>query len=589
MSNNKTGYPNIDKPWEKQYVGDKYKNIDELKTVYQWLSDNNKDFDNNLAIEYFGSKIDFGKMFKNIDATAKSLKEYGIKKGDFITVCVAGIPEMVYTFYAASKIGAVCNMIAPHFDKQQLAMRIEDCESDLLIVMDSFYDEIKDSIKNSRIKNVVVLPTLNSSKLKYVSKKYKLEKHSNEIYFNDFMKDGKYRCDTEVNNYSKNLPLAMVYSSGTTGASKGILLPDESFTNLTSSYLDVGVNISRGQKFYQIIPPWFSTGISVCINLPLFYGSSVFMDPRFEKDIFVKNIFKAKPNYAVAPTSMYEGFLDPNLPNKRDLSFFCYPYEGGEPLRKEVKEKVDEVFRNYNSDATLKVAYGQCEGGASIATQTLTACRPGSVGIPVPGINLAISDSDRNFLPYNTRGEILANTPLSMIEYYKNKTATDEYFYYDKEGNRWNCTGDIGYIDESGELFVLGRASDFTVINDKKIYNFDVEDIVLSFDEVKMCDVLEKKIDDKELLTLHIVLSDKTKNKINNGQESINDLLLDIQKGIYDETGDVDMVPYTFKIRNDFPYAKSGKRDMEKLRSEDDGFIFLDKYTPNTKVRRLIC
>ena len=573
-----SGYPSIDKPWVVNYNQKELGKEIPKRTVFEEVYNNNIAFPNDLALEFFGSKIDYKTFFKNIEATAKAFQEYGIKKGNFVTICAAGVPETVYSFYALSKLGAVANMIAPHFEKKDLIARISDCESDVLIIMDEFYPDLKDAIKNSRIKNIIILPTLNSSLLGLVSKSYKLDKHSNELYWNQFIKDGKNREESYTTPYEKDLPLTMVYSSGTTGASKGILLSNDSFQNSIQSYPASGVDISRGQKFYQIIPPWYSTGLSTSIHLPLSYGTSVFMDPRFERDVFVRNIVKVKPNYCVAPTSMYEGFLDEKLVKNKDLSFFNYPFEGGEPLSDEVATKIEKVFKSHGSNALLRVAYGQCECGAAITTQTQMAENTrGSVGIPLPGITIGIFDDEFNELPYYERGQILANTPCSMLGYYKNEKATEEYFHIDKNGTKWNCTGDIGYIDENGNLFVQGRASDYSIINGEKIYNFDIENILMELDSIKICDVLEYDNDGTKELSVHIIFNEEYQKKVEENEDLLKAQLCDIQKYIYDKTNNENMVPCRFKIRNSFPYAKSGKRDVEKMKQEKDGFIVIDK------------
>lgn len=574
----RSGYPTIDKPWYVNYNKNELEKEIQKKTVFQEVYDNNIKFQKDLALEFFGSKINYSTFFKNIEMTAKAFKEYGIKKGDFVTICAAGIPETVYSFYALSKIGAVANMIAPHFEKKDLIARISDCESDTLIIMDEFYPELKEAIKGSRIKNIIVLPTLNSSMLRFITKTYKIDSFSNELYWNQFIKDGRKQKETETISYEKDLPLTMVYSSGTTGASKGILLSNDSFQNSIQSYPASGVDISRGQKFYQIIPPWYSTGLSTSIHLPLSYGTSVFMDPRFERDIFVKNIIKAKPNYCVAPTSMYEGFLDEKLVGNKNLSFFNYPFEGGEPLSNEVASKIEKVFKEHGSNAQLRVAYGQCECGAAITTQTQKAENTrGSVGIPLPGVTIGIFDEQFNELKYYERGQILANTPCSMIGYYKNEEATKEYFHIDKNGIKWNCTGDIGYIDEKGNLFVQGRATDYSIIDNEKIYNFDIENILMELDEIKMCDVLEFDNNGTKELAVHIIFTDKVQKEIEENPEYLEEKLFEIKQYIYERTNNEKMVPHRFKIRKSFPYAKSGKRDVSKIKEEKDGFILIEK------------
>ena len=574
----RSGYPTIDKPWYVNYNKNELEKEIQKRTVFQEVYDNNIKFQKDLALEFFGSKINYSTFFKNIEMTAKAFKEYGIKKGDFVTICAAGIPETVYSFYALSKIGAVANMIAPHFEKKDLIARISDCESDTLIIMDEFYPELKEAIKGSRIKNIIILPTLNSSMLRFITKTYKIDSFSNELYWNQFIKDGRKQKETETISYEKDLPLTMVYSSGTTGASKGILLSNDSFQNSIQSYPASGVDISRGQKFYQIIPPWYSTGLSTSIHLPLSYGTSVFMDPRFERDIFVKNIIKAKPNYCVAPTSMYEGFLDEKLVGNKNLSFFNYPFEGGEPLSNEVASKIEKVFKEHGSNAQLRVAYGQCECGAAITTQTQKAENTrGSVGIPLPGVTIGIFDEQFNELKYYERGQILANTPCSMIGYYKNEEATKEYFHIDKNGIKWNCTGDIGYIDEKGNLFVQGRATDYSIIDNEKIYNFDIENILMELDEIKMCDVLEFDNNGTKELAAHIIFTDKVQKEIEENPEYLEEKLFEIKQYIYERTNNEKMVPHRFKIRKSFPYAKSGKRDVSKIKEEKDGFILIEK------------
>lgn len=566
-------FPNIEKPWERFHSG-KYEepNESEKKTVYQEVHDNNMNFPKEIAIEFFNKNINFEKLDRNIASVAKSFQEYGIKKGDFVTIIAAGIPETVYSFYGLSKIGAIANMMAYYFDEKGMIERIADCGSDLLLIMDTFYPQLEKAIKNSRIKNVVVIPTLNSTFLKYFSKKYKIQ-NSNELFWNQFIKDGEKRKEMTPVEYRKNMPLAMVYSSGTTGASKGILLSNDSFQNSIYAYRMSGVEIGRGFKFYQIIPPWYSTGLSTSIHLPLASGSTVFMDPRFEREIFIKNIIKVKPNYTLAPTSMYEGFLEEKLIKGKNLSYLKYPFEGGEPLRKEVSDKIEEVFTKHNNNAKLLVGYGQCECGATISSETpKTNHTNGNVGIPLPGINIAIVDEKRNPLMYEERGEILVDTPCGMLEYYNNPTETSKYFYIDKNGIKWYCTGDIGKIDKNGNLYISGRASDYSIINGKKIYNFDIENSIMKNKNVELCDVIMNN----NLLTAHIVFN---KDFINQADDTLfYEELKFIQELIYSDNLDEELVPYSFKIRESFPYAKSGKRDVLSMIQETDGFIILEKY-----------
>ncbi len=573
-----TGYASIDKPWEKYFIADKLAAIHNDMTVYQDIVKANANYLDDVAIMFFGSKIKYRKLFNEIDKTAQSLKKYGVQKGDFVTVCCAGIPEAIYTVYALAKIGAVANLMAPYFDLDQMVDRINDCESKLLIVMDKFYPIIKTVVEKSSIENVVVVPTLNSSLLRLLPAKEKLSLTNNELWWNQFIKEGKNTESPTVFEYEKDYPLCLVYSSGTTGASKAIVLTHDSFQYSVLSYDANTIDIVRGQKMYQIVPPWYSTGLNTSIHLPLHRGVVIFQDPRFERDIFVKNVIKHQMEFTIAPTSMYEGFLDEQLIKGKKLKGLKYPFEGGEALSKEVKEKIEASWRRMGNDSVLRVAYGQCECGAQATSQSQNVAHPdGSVGLPIPGVTIGIFDDDFNELKYMERGNILINTPCGMKCYYKKPEATNEYFYYDKDNRKWNCTGDIGYISESGDLFVQGRKEDFTIVNGNKIYNFDIEDAVRGEKDIKMCDCIGRtnEAGNKEL-ALHLIFVEQYALEYSGNNELLLQRLSELQKLINTKYNNTDMVPRWFKIRTAFPYKPSGKRDIESLAKETDDFIFVE-------------
>ena len=578
------GYPSIDRPWLRYVNLDVLYKHREKRTIYQEIYENNRDNLDGIAIEYFGAKIKYKNLFKEIDDLAKALVANGVKKGDFVTISCAGIPETTYAFYALSKLGACANSMSPFFDKEGMTERINDCDSKILLVMDQFYPSVKEKVKDSTIEKIVVIPTLNSSPLRFV-KPSKIDLDNNAVTYNSFLKDGKVIYQTNTVEYEPDMPVAMVYSSGTTGSSKAILLSNDSFQNSIHSYEACNMDLSKDQKDYQMIPPWFSTGASTAMHLPLANGATVFMDPRFDKQVFVENVIKHKINVVVATTSLYEGFLEPDLVKDADLSHFVNPFQGGEPLQKEKKEAIEDVFLKHGSNSALKIGYGQCECGAGIATQTDDFYRSdGSVGIPIPGVVCAIFDEDQNELMYNERGEIYVNTKSGMIGYYNKPEETNKYFYTDQFGTKWNRTGDIGKIDEEGNLFVYGRAEDYSMVNGEKIYNFDVENVIMTDPDIQDVDVMSKNGNGDSLVT-HLIFKDEFKKRLKDNPNLLYEKLEDIQRYLYAEYKDENYVPVTFKIRDGFPLALFGKRDLAGLKEETEDFIKLE-YVKD-KVRKL--
>ncbi len=506
------GYPTIDKPWMSIFDVDEIYKIENDKTVYQDVVERNKNNLNSTAIYFFMNNISYRKMFKSIDKAAQSYSNIGVKPGQFVTVCCAGIPELIYSFYGLSKIGAFLNLMAPYFDANDMVDRINESKSEIAVVMEDFYPQIKDALSKTCVKQIVVVPTLNSSPIKYIKKTEKI-KDKNVIYWNDFIRKYNYGEPVKVFEYQKGYPLCMVYSSGTTGSSKAILLSNDSFQNSVLSYKANTYKFSPGRKSYQIIPPWYSTGLNTCIHLPLHQGITVFQDPRFDRKTFVNNIIKHRLYYAIAPTSMYEGFLDDNITRGRKIKDLKYPFEGGEALTPEVRNNIEQKFRTMGCESNLLCGYGQCECGAQVTIQHLVVDHPDySVGYPLPNVTIGIFDDDNNELPYNTRGNVYVLTPCGMLGYYMNETANDKYFYIDQFGQKWSKTGDIGYIMPKGDLAIEGRASDYSIIDGEKIFNFDVENIVRKIKEIKNCDVLQFGSGNDSSLALHIIFNDNLNN-----------------------------------------------------------------------------
>lgn len=371
MLTGRTGYPSIDRPWEQFYRNIEQNTLFLNTTPYIGLVQNNKDYPNEIAIEYFGTRITFGQLIKNIDNTANALVNFGAKTGDYVTICSTTTPEVIYAFYAISKIGAVANVISPFYSPEDFIDRVDECESNIVIMVDAFMPKFKNVLSSGKDKKIIVMPMMNSSLLRFVSKRYRIDRLSNEVVWNEFIKQGYMSKNIPACPYEALRPQAMVYSSGTTGASKGIVLSVDSFQKLINAYGNSGFDTTRKQTVYQNIPPWHSTGLSLGINFPLSFGVKVCTDPRFDHDIFIKNILKYKPEYILSNTTMYQGFTFEKSIRRlkgKSLSFLKYPVEGGEPLTEKDVENIENIFRNHGSSARLLNGYGQCECGATITT-----------------------------------------------------------------------------------------------------------------------------------------------------------------------------------------------------------------------------
>lgn len=574
MEKHITGLASVDRPWEQFYADISRNDIFLDTTPYLGLVNSNKNHLNEIAVEYFTRKMSFGELIQNIDITARALVEYGVKKGDFITICSTTTPEVVCLFYAISKLGAIANVMSPFYSPDELVDRINECESKIIIVADKFLKKFTQVLSKGVVEHIIVINiaspvTLESLSRALISKK--------EISWRQFLRDGAHHGEVLADSYAPQKPQAMVYSSGTTGASKGIVLSVDSFQKLVNAYNNSGFDTSRGQTMFQNIPPWHSTGLSLGINLPLSLGLKMCTDPRFSHKVFIDRVLKYKPEYILTNTSTYQAFTSPSTKCKlrgKSLFFLKYPFEGGEPLTQKDIAGIEEVLSSHKSKAHLLSGYGECECGATVTTN-IPGCKLAheSVGIPLRDIiTIGIFDDSFHELRYGLRGNVAVKTEIGMLGYFKNPSATEEFFYIDANGDKWSKTGDIGYINPDGSLVVLGRKNDYSMINGEQIYHFDIENIALSCSKVKLCEI-QPHSQNKNALVAHIVWESEIAQKLRNCPNMLIDLCRDIQKSIWINAHSLNAIPTYFCTWDGFPSAHSGKRDIAFIQQRTEGLV----------------
>lgn len=576
-----TGYPSIDKPWLKYYSEEAVNAPYPECTVYEYVYQHNKDYLNQTALEYFGAKISFKKLFDQVDLCARALRANGVKQGSIVSICASAIPEITYLILACSKIGAVANFINPFFETQQKSDRINDTGSDTLFVMDKMTSYMKDVIGESCLKKIVIIPAVNSLPLAIrmlAGLKEKSDKDVENAFgdeecvsWNNYIKSARSYHGSVEARYEQDMPLAMVYSSGTTGASKGIVLTNAGTLSTMRQYeMTLPVEEKRGNRFLCNVPVWLATGIVVSMLTPLCLEAVCILEPVFSPEPFLRDIIQYKPNYALVTTSLWI-YIANHLPKDFDLSFLKHPITGGEQLLSSTEIFLNEFLKSHNCNAELQKGWGMCELGATAATTSCCggANRLGSVGIPMPLAVISAFDVDNGReLKYNKRGEIRVQTPSRMKEYYNNPAATKDFFHADANGNIWACTGDIGYVDENGFVFILGRANDYFISPDgRRQYLFDAENVILENKFVDLCEVISRE---SEKLGRKVPLAHIIVKKDFDGD--INTLICDIDRNCRKKLSEY-AVPAGYKIREEFVIKESGKRDTLLLEKERDGFI----------------
>ena len=573
-----TGYPSIDKPWLKYFTDKALASDLPACTVYRNIYNNNKDHLDDIAIRYYGNDISYKTMFDKVEKCAKSLCQVGINEGDCVTLCTAGAPEAIYMVFACSKIGAIANFINPLFTKDQMIDRINDTEAEWIFVLDEMFSFVEQTLPETCIKKAVIIPVYNSmawsikavAKIKSKTKKIIKQNHPYEVMvWDDFELIGdSYSSLTEV-PYIAYRPTIMVYSSGSTGASKGILLSNDSANAVIDTFVNSSFDFRRGDIFLQMIPIWFSTGIVFSILMPLAFGMIVVPELKFSKETFANDLIKYKPSITLTATSLWLYVMKTYDTEKMDLSNMKYPTSGGEKILPQDERLLNEFLTKHGCKKKLYKGYGMCELGSEATGNTdceIYHDKLGGCGYPMKNVIVSAFDIETNKeLKYGEHGEIRVNTPARMNGYFKNQKATDEFFHVDEDGKVWGCTGDIGYVDEEGEVFILGRATDRAKLdNGKTVYLFDIEDCILQEKSLTGCKVVENVENGKTVLAAHMTLRNDTDyDKVSLAKQIYENCKKNLPS--YE-------VPRKYKFRDSFPVHTNGKRDNNALKQEKDGF-----------------
>ena len=551
-----TGYPSVDKPWLKYYSEEAINSVPFEGSIYHHIRMKNENSLNNYALQYFSKKITYNVLFEKVDGVAAALAYEGIKKGDIVILLMTSCPENVYLFLAINKIGAIANMINPLFSKKQIRDNINNVEAKLMFVLDQFYSKISDISKELCVKKTVIIPIVNSMPpitkiLAGIRLNKKIDFNMKVISWKAFL---QFKKEIASVNESE-LPAIMVYSSGTTGASKGIVLTNKGVNTTIAYYENTGFEYKREHTFLQIIPIWFSTGAVFCLFMPLCLGVCTILEPVFNEANFVKDILKYKPNMIMGATSQWLYLLKRLKGKKLDLSFITYPITGGEKILEKTETELNNLLSENKCNFRLIKGYGMCELGSTVTSDTLKYYKYGSVGFPITNVTVAAFDIKKNLeCRYNERGEIRVLTPSRMKEYYKQPKATQKFFWKDSEGKEWGCTGDIGYVDEDGFVWVEGRATDYFVSKTgKKIFCFDIEDVILEDEQVEQCEVIGIEEENYSVPYAFIVIK---------YEQVDTEKILERCKSKLD----AESVPVGIRVIDSFPVSLSGKRDLDKLR-----------------------
>lgn len=557
-------YVDIDKPWLKYFSSESImKDFDDM-SIYQLMESKNIGHEGEIALSYFGKKITYGELLKNIDITAKALLELGIKKGDIVMMSLPNIPEAEYIFYALNKIGAVIDSIDPRTGKENIKDDMEKTGAKYFFALDIIYPKIKDIAMECGMKIISVSPNRSLPVLiKVISslKGKKINLENNDITYDEFIKLANNYNKSVETIYEKGSKAVIVHTGGSNGVPKGVVISNEGFNSLIYQQMYSNMGFERNKIFLNLLPPFIALGLNNAMHLSACLGLESILIPSFEPEDFPKLIMKHKPNIVLGGPIHFNMLINSKIVGDKDLSFLEICCSGGEKMSRQTQENIQRFLKDHNAKANIWLGYGATETSAGTTCVKNDCFRYESVGAPYLKNVLAVYDQDTDEViqGYGKVGELRVNAPTMMLGYL-DEDKTKEVIYSDENGDRWYVTGDLAHFDSDGMLYIDGRIKRIITRRGFRIYPAYVEELIMKHPYVKECAVVG--ISDPVELNIpvaNIVLKDEF-----NSKENEEVVISYIDKKI-EQTLPEYTVMAGYNFLSELPKTPIGKLDFKKL------------------------
>lgn len=566
---NKANSNSVNKPWLKFY-GEVPASLEYPSyTLYDSIKKITNKYPDYFAHIFMGKKTTYKKFFNEINQCAKSLKNYGIKEGDIVSIIMPNCPQALVMFYAVNCVGAVSNMIHPLSSEKEIEYYFNLTNSKLAITLDVFLNKVEAAFTKSNVDMLVVASI--GDALDYAkrigykfSTRRKIEHFSeNEkrISWKSFLKaghsfNGNYNVSRNANDDA-----VILYSGGTTGTQKGIRLSNYSINVIAVQLFAINPKSKAGDAVFSGMPIFHGFGLAMTCHGVLFHGGTCVLVPRFNAKSVLNLIIKYKCTIIAGVPTLFEAILRATKGKKYNLSFIKAVFCGGDALSESLEKRFNSFLIKSNCKEKIRVGYGLTECVTAV-TVSIYEQKPGSNGVPLPDMLIKICiPGTQNEVPYGQTGEICIHGPSVMNGYLNNDEETDIALQKHNDGRIWLHTGDLGYLDEDGFLFFVQRLKRMIISSGYNVYPSQLERVYENHEFVDLCCVIGLPDSYKGQKVKAYI---KLKEGINNNDETKNCLL---------DYGKIHIAKYALpsdiEFRDELPRTLIGKVDYKALENEE--------------------
>ena len=553
---------NKEKPWIKYYTRTPESLNYYQGSMYDYVKESAIKNEKRTAYTYYGLGVSYRGFLRRVDRIAAALTQFNIVENECVTICMPNTPESIALIYAINKIGAIANIIHPLSSTKDIKRALDETNSGVLFCSDSSMQNARDI----KVKHFILVPN-STSLIKFKKMIYNIKESGNlklgknMISWSDFI---SYKTlDDPYKKRKANDPAAIIYSGGTTGKPKGIILSNLNFNAMALQTMNVCDGLNPGSSVLAALPIFHVFGLALCIHTALVCGMTAILVPKINTKKINSELKKYKPNIFPAVPSLLTMSLKGADPGSSGLKDIKTVVVGGDYLSPQTKAEFEKFLKDHGSNGVVKVGYGLSEASGfccSTAPIEEKYVQNGTLGVPNPDILVKAFEPNSDIEKSNNDiGEICVTGPTIFMGYINEDKETKNTLVKHTDGKIWLHTGDLGYIDKNGFVYYTSRLKRMIISNGYNIYPIELEEII------KKC----KYVEDCTVVAVPHKIKSQTPKAVIVLKKDVEDTLAvrsDIRKYCMDNIARY-AIPTEFEYRKDIPKTAIGKvayRDLQK-------------------------
>ena len=455
-------------------------------------------YPNYVAFDFMGRSTTYRRFLARVEECSRALLAQGVRAGDRVTLCLPNCPQAVILFYAVNRVGALSNMIHPLSSEKEIEFYLTEADSRFAVTLDQFYGKFAAVWENVNLSRLI-LTSVSDELSPFMKVGYRLTEgrkvapvpaDAPVLWWKDFLASGRDGIDSCPALTSSD-PAVILYSGGTTGVTKGILLSNGNFNALAQQVIATNPMFRPADRMLAVMPIFHGFGLGVSIHSMLFHGGRCLLVPRFTVKSYAGLLKRGGCNFIAGVPSLFEALLREPSMQGVDLSSLKGVFSGGDSLSVGLKRRFDAFLAEHHASVPIREGYGTTECVTASCLTPANTHREGSIGIPFSDTYYKIVRPEtEEEVPYGEEGEICLSGPTVMLGYWNRPDETSNTLRRHADGLTWVHTGDLGIMDEDGFVYFRQRLKRMIVTNGYNVYPSQIENVLDSMPQVRISCVI---------------------------------------------------------------------------------------------------